>query len=168
MKLANRKKSEQQAEAISDYRRLRFAAMDLLSRREHSRIELKRKLEQRFPASDPLLVQVLDELAEQKLQSDERFTEAFVRFRAMKGQGPLKIAAELRQRGISDSLCNRHLGSEGRDWFEAALLVSQKRFGGLQYRDARERAKRQRFLQQRGFSADQIHYALQSHQISLV
>ena len=141
--------------------------MDLLSRREHSRLELKRKLQQRFPAPDALLDQVLDELAEQKLQSDERFAEAFVRFRDLKGQGPLKIAAELRQRGVSDSLCNRHLGGAGRDWFEAALTVCRKRFGDTEYQDARERARRQRFLQQRGFSADQIHYALQTHHTSL-
>ena len=62
--------------------KLRVAAMNALGRREHSSHELKQKLQQRFKeASLDEIDQVLGRLQSQNLQSDERFTEMFVRSR---------------------------------------------------------------------------------------
>jgi SOS response regulatory protein OraA/RecX len=75
----------------------------LLARREHARTELGRKLSQRG-FSESLVGEVLDALEAENLLSDRRFTESFVEQRMARGQGPLKIRHELRERGISAEL----------------------------------------------------------------
>ena len=71
-----------------------------MARREHSRLELQRKLKAR--GHDAAEVSgVLDELAERHLQSDERYVEVYVRSRAARGYGPQRIALELKQRGLA-------------------------------------------------------------------
>lgn len=138
---------------------LRFAAMNLLARREHSRQELERKLSART-SNNALLAQVLDKLTEQGLQSDQRFAEAFVRSRITRGQGLYRIQQELRQRGVADSITGVALEEIEIDWFELAKETALRRFGETPTKDPKERAKRMRFLQYRGFSSDQIQYAM--------
>lgn len=138
---------------------LRFAAMNLLARREHSRQELERKLSARC-SNNALLAQVLDQLVEQGLQSEQRFAEAFVRSRITRGQGLYRIQQELRQRGVDDSVTGVALEEAEIDWFELARETALRRFGGMPVKDPKERAKRMRFLQYRGFSSDQIQYAM--------
>lgn len=72
------------------------ACIRWLTRREHSRVELTRKLAERFPdAPADTLQAVLDRLVEQGLQSDHRFAEMLIRTRVHQGQGRLKIMREL-------------------------------------------------------------------------
>ena len=130
----------------------RRAAMDLLARREHSRRELFDKLRDRFPAEQ--LAAELDQLGREGLQSDARFCESFVRSRALRGYGPQRIALELRQRGIAAELVAQALAAGEIDWQQQLRDLSERRFGGRPATDARERARRWRFLQQRGFGAD--------------
>lgn len=85
---------------------IRLRAMGLLARREHSHLELHRKLADRFPEHVDLLDQVLVGLQQDNLQSDERFAEAFVSSRVRKGQGPHRISMELQQRGLDQPLQN--------------------------------------------------------------
>ena len=80
---------------------VRLAAMDLLARREHSVIELKRKLQRRFGDECAIDDQVA-RLAEEGLQSDARFAESFLCQRSGSGYGPARLKAELRERGLSD------------------------------------------------------------------
>lgn len=140
---------------------VRRAAMDLLARREHSRQELIQKLEQKFHKKWPdipqgLIEEEVDKLRQEGLQSDARLAEALVRSRVSRGQGPLKIEAELRAKGVDEDLATRALERCGVDWVELIADVAHKRFGADKPVDAHERAKRSRFLQQRGFSFDQI------------
>jgi regulatory protein len=133
----------------------------LLARREHSRTELGRKLSQRgFP--EPLVGEVLDALETENLLSDRRFTESFVQHRKARGQGPLKIRHELRQRGVSDELATPAIRAEWQDWCEQALAVRHKRFGAEPPEDIRERSRQARFLAQRGFEQEHIRFALNS------
>ena len=81
---------------------VRRAAMDLLARREHGRVELTRKLRSRG-AADELIEAALDRLAEEGLLSEARYLEAFVSYRARSGYGPLRIREELTQRGLARS-----------------------------------------------------------------
>ncbi|HEX5842944.1 MAG TPA: regulatory protein RecX, partial [Pseudomonas sp.] len=81
---------------------VRRAAMDLLARREHGRVELTRKLRNRG-AADELIEAALDRLAEEGLLSEARYMEAFVGYRARAGYGPLRIREELTQRGLARS-----------------------------------------------------------------
>jgi len=132
--------------------------MDLLARREHSRSELRHKLTKR--AGDQALVEtVLDQLETEHLLSDLRFTEAFVRSRRERGQGPLRIAEELRRRGVAGDLIGRQLDFDDPDWIERAADARQRRFGALPA-DLPERARQVRFLAGRGFTPGQIRRAM--------
>ena len=132
---------------------VRRAAMDLLARREHSLRELHDKLKRRFPDPD-LVMQELERLREEHLQSDTRFAESFARQRVLRGQGPLRIRQEMRQRGLGDSEISEAIASLDVNWFDLAAEVLEKKFGGLPVEDIKERARRQRFMQYRGFSLE--------------
>lgn len=138
---------------------LRGRALALLTRREHSRVELERKLGG-LGADSGLVADVLDELAERRLQSDERFAEVFVRSRAEKGHGPRSIAADLRARGLDAAAVAAALDASGYDWAQRAAEVRQARFGRLLPREPREKARQLRFLQYRGFDAGDCGKAL--------
>ncbi len=138
---------------------VRRAAMDLLARREHGSAELRSKLIVKgYP--EPLIDPVLSTLATEGLQNDERFVEVFVRSRRERGFGPLKIAAELRQRGVSDECIDPALDSRDRDWRVAATAARDKRFGAAPLADFKERARQARFLHGRGYTSEQIRAAL--------
>jgi len=138
-------------------------SVGLLARREHSARELTGKL--RFRGFETTVIDsVLERLAMERLQSDERFTEAYLRQRSDKGYGPQRIAAELGERGIDDSLISaalRQAETEGEiDWFERAEAVYARKFGNRPIADIKERAKRLRFMQYRGFTHEQIAAAI--------
>jgi len=134
-------------------------ALRLLVRREHSRAELQRKLRQR--SIEPALIEpLLQRLEAEGLLSDTRYVESYIRQRRDRGYGPLRIAAELRQRGIDRANAERALRQIESDWFALALRVRQKRFNHLRADDFPNRAKAARYLQQRGFDSDQIRAAL--------
>ena len=134
---------------------VRLAAMDLLARREHSMIELKRKLQRRFGDECAIDDQVA-RLAEEGLQSDARFAESFLCQRSGSGHGPARLKAELRERGLSDEQIDRGLQELVVDWCELASQVLEKKFGPEPPVDVREKARRLRFMQYRGFY--QEHY----------
>lgn len=133
--------------------------MDLLARREHSRAELVRKLGRRF-ADRGALEEALDRLSDEGLQCDGRFAASFTRERMLRGQGPRRIAAELRQRGVqarqADQALQEVITESGETWETVAEGVLAKRYGSadLTSLDAQERVRRLRFLYQRGFETD--------------
>lgn len=142
---------------------LRIAAMNLLARREHSRAELADKLSRRLPvpgADSRLLNEVLNRLGEDGLQCDHRFAEAFLRARYNKGQGPRRIKQELIHCGVASALVSEIFAASGVDWYAHARFVAEKKYGEGPPKDMRDRARRMRFLQYRGFEADQISLAL--------
>lgn len=159
--------------------RLKARAIKLLARREHSRAELKRKLSVGNPVddgfSDELLASVLDQLADDGYQSDERFTELLIRQQVAKGYGELDIAARLYKKGIGKSLAATSLkdfvAENNVDWYAQAtdVLIQRSMKSGRQSNchkaaslnaDQRLRQRLIRFLQQRGFTHDQVLYAL--------
>ena len=141
-------------------RTIRVAAMDYLSRREHATHELFQKLvaKEEYEASD--ISEALARLAEQGLLSDEHFTEAFINQRINRGSGPLKIRAELRQKGISDAMIGTFLNQHNGFWPESALDVRIKKYGLERPSDLKEIARQTRFLQSRGFTTEHIRYAM--------
>ena len=134
---------------------VRLAAMDLLARREHSVIELKRKLKRRF-GDECAVDDQLAMLAEEGLQSDARFAESFLCQRSGSGYGPVRLKAELRERGLSDEQIEQALQELVIDWCEVASEVLEKKFGPEPPADVKEKARRLRFMQYRGFYQD--HY----------
>ena len=135
------------------------AAVRLLSRREHSTEELKRKLAAKGYA-EASIETVLDKLGKKNWVSDERFTTNYVHHHARRGQGPVRIRAELRQQGITDSQIRQEVGAAARDWNGLAAEVRRRKFGAALPKTQGERAKQARFLQYRGFNSDQIRAAL--------
>ena len=129
--------------------------MDFLARREHSEQELARKLTARGHDAHTVAV-TLASLVADRLLSNARFAESFVHARIQRGSGPQKIRAELRERGVSDALIDASLAAHADNWRELAREVREKRFGSKQPVDFRERSRQMRFLQQRGFSGEQI------------
>ena len=138
---------------------VRLAAMNLLARREHSQQELHRKLINKGFEVDEISAD-LARLAEEGLQSDERFTEAFINSRLNRGSGPVKIVQELQQRGVSDQLVSDYLEERDPQWTQSAIEVKNKKFGSAQPEDFKARARQMRFLQYRGFTMQQIQQAL--------
>ena len=138
---------------------IRLSAMNLLARREHSSKELRQKLLKRF--NDPDLVdEQLLRLAEENLQSDERFAGSFLRQRLSRGHGPIRIRQEMRQKGISDSEIGAAIHAEQPDWHEVAEQTYRRKFGALPSADIKEKAKRSRFMQYRGFGHEHYQHLL--------
>jgi len=145
--------------------KLRVKAMDLLARREYSCSELAKKLTTKLLLADEdqaILSTVLETLVKDDLLSDERFAESLVRSRVRKGHGPRRITQELHQCGIGAKLTALVLQDCGADWHHQAAAVADKKYGSQPANDIKETAKRSRFLQYRGFNAEQIAFALTS------
>ena len=143
----------------NDTRACRKKALDLLARREHARAELGAKLKVRGFTLDCIEC-VLDRLIAEGLMDDARFAEVFVRARASRRQGPIKILAELRSRGLADGVIDEAVRDSEQDWTDLARQARAKRFGFDPPPGFADRARQRRFLESRGFSAEQINSAL--------
>lgn len=132
---------------------LRDRALRLLARREHSRAELQRKLTLHAGAGDDL-EGLLDELEREGWLSERRLIEQVVASSSGR-YGSLRIARELREKGISGPLAEAAV-REARAQDEASCrAVWEKKFGRMP-RTLVERARQARFLQSRGFSLEVI------------
>lgn len=125
-------------------------AVGLLTRREHSRKELTRKLAARGVASDEAEA-VVSKLAGAGWQDDVRFAESMVRRRASGGYGPLHIRAELATHGLDRETIVHALEAFGGDWAENARDLVQRRYGATVATDPALRRKAADFLIRRGF-----------------
>lgn len=134
---------------------IRRKGMDALARREHSHKELLQKLSQKgYP--EEAVSDVLQELEDDGLLSDERFAEAYVNARRNKGYGPVRIQVELRERGVAAQLVEHFLYQDEFDWFALAEQVYRKRFGTDVPTELKEKQRCMRFMQYRGFTTEHI------------
>ena len=133
-------------------------ALDILSRREHSVLELKQKLKKKYNFTDNLN-EVISRLKENNLLNDYRFTEAYVIYRKRRGFGPIKISNELQSKGISEATIVEVLDSEG-GWMDAANKAFIKRFKEGPSKDIKILLKQKNFLHNRGFSFQEIESVL--------
>ncbi|QWT46942.1 recombination regulator RecX [Azospira inquinata] len=136
---------------------LRGRALRLLASREHSRLELKRKLASHAESGEELEL-LLDELEKARLLANDRYAEQRVTVRGGR-YGNARLAGELRSQGVDDTTIANALAQAG-DETERALAVWRKKFGSLP-QDAQERAKQARFLAGRGFGSPTIRRVLQ-------
>jgi len=130
---------------------LKQRALRYLVRREHSRAELERKLSPHADSSQAVQA-VLDLLLSKRQQSDERFAAERARVLSRK-YGPAKIRHDLKARGVSEEVIDGLSSSEEERRAKEILARKYRKPAGSR----EERAKRARFLQGRGFSADVIH-----------
>lgn len=149
---AERGKPERSAEAT---------ALALLAGREHSRLELRRKLLQRgYEAED--IETALSRMAEYGYLDDTRAAAARLASGLRKGHGPGRIRADLRDAGLDGSSLNAQAEAAAVDWCAEARRVAGKRFGDAPPTDYQEWARRARFLQARGYDSETIRKALGS------
>lgn len=131
---------------------LHEAAVRLLARREHAAGELAAKLEQRGYSRAAIDTEI-ERLAEEGLQSDERFATLFVEQRVARGDGPLKLRAALGERGVDGGTIDTALLPFEDEWAGLAREALERRFGVSAPATRAELSKRMRFLQGRGFPA---------------
>lgn len=131
--------------------------MRLLARREHSAVELTRKLAWRG-VDEAEAAKAVSELSKDGWQSDQRYAESMVRQRVMQGYGPLRIEAELEHGGVESSLVRAALDEIDCDWQQLAIETHARRFALPQ--NAKQWQKQFGFLRTRGFTAEQIRCVL--------
>ncbi|MEH6434953.1 recombination regulator RecX [Massilia sp. DD77] len=137
---------------------LKGRALRYLSLREHSRLELGRKLARYAEEGDDIEA-LLDFLEKNNWLSQERFAESLVNRKASRF-GNSRVMAELQSHGVSgDALADIKAGLSESETARARE-VWQRKFGRVAL-DAAERAKQMRFLLQRGFSQRAARTAMQ-------
>lgn len=134
-------------------------AVCLLTRREHSRQELERKLIQRGVAPDSAAAAVT-RLAEAGWQDDRRFAAALARARASAGYGPAYIHAELITHGVAEALIEQALQEVEVDWIRVARQLLERRHAAALRGDRTAQRKAMQFLLRRGFGMEQARAAL--------
>lgn len=148
--------------------RLIDRAMRILSQRDHSKAELRRKLQQPVlrpaGAGQPEPVQVTDEQLDALVSwceengwlDDVRFTERFIASRSRKGYGPLRIRQELGQKGIARDDIACAMQECEIDWQQQAAEQAERKFGTPLPTEWKAKAKVLRYLQAKGFAMEHI------------
>lgn len=133
-------------------------ALGLLTRREHSRRELERKLASRGVDAGEAKAAV-ERLASEGWQDDRRFAELLVRSRAGSGYGPLRIRAELATHGLDRDAIAAAMDTFDGDWTETACDLVRRRFGPGGLTDLAGQRKAADFLIRRGFDGGSVRAA---------
>lgn len=135
------------------------SALGVLTRRDHSQYELTQKLLSKgFSTSE--VEQAIGYCQQYGYIDDLRYTFSMIRQHISKGHGERRIRQSLQQNRVSDEIISTVFAQIETDWFELAKQTAEKKFKSLSSTDKKEQAKRIRFLQYRGFSFEQIQYAL--------
>ncbi len=135
------------------------AAVRFLSRRDHAEQELQQKLlargyEQAAVDEAVALCQDYNWL------DDARFAERLLNNGIAKGWGLLRIRQEMEFKGIHEEVIRQLFEDDEFDWFEHARDVAKKKYGDITMETDKEKARRLRFMQSRGFDFEQVKYAL--------
>ncbi|MFT4731638.1 MAG: regulatory protein [Gammaproteobacteria bacterium] len=144
----------------NDAKIIRHKLTRLLSRREHSQTELRKKLAD-LELDRDLVEDTIAQFAKKDIQSDVRYAEAVVRGAYRKGKGPVFIERTLHNHDIDFQLVRALTKDDSFDWFESSKAVRVKRFGDELPDDWTYKQKQMRFLQYRGFTQEQIKYAFE-------
>lgn len=136
--------------------------VQLLTRREYSKSELRQKLKDRY--SPEAVEKALTRCEEYGYQSDSRHAEMLVRHMQFSGYGPQKLYLEARRKGADTDEIKR-LAAEV-DWEEIAFEVLSRKYTVQQVADYKVRSKVLAFLARRGFNADCCYSALRRLQNS--
>jgi regulatory protein len=143
--------------AVGDPVLIEAAAVALLARRDFGSGELRARLVARG-FDPPAVAATVAGLLTRGVVNDARYADNFVAYHAARGQGPARIAAELRRHGVAQETISGALAG-GPDWRLLARKVCQSKFGPEPPKSWAQKARQARFLQYRGFSADHIRAA---------
>jgi regulatory protein len=136
---------------------LKARALRFLSMREHSRLELKRKLARHAEEGDDIDA-LLDFLEKNNWLSQERFAESLIHRKASR-YGNSRVMAELQSHGVNGEALAELKSGLAESETARAVEVWQRKFGTVA-QDAAERSKQMRFLMARGFSSSAVRAAL--------
>jgi regulatory protein len=139
---------------------LKGRALRYLSMREHSRLELGRKLARHAGEGDDVDA-LLDFLEKNNWLSQARFSESLIQRRAARF-GNSRIVAELQSHGVQGEALAELKAGLGESEAARACEVWERKFGSVAL-DPAERNKQMRFLMQRGFSQQAVRKAMQGH-----
>ena len=137
--------------------RLRSYAFAVLTRKEYSKADLIEKLALYAMDRDEVL-KLVDELAKENYQSDQRVAEIMLSSQKRKGKGPNRIKLALKSKKIDSSLIQEELKET--DWNEQAYQLKVKKYGTKVEKEPKIKAKQIRFLMYRGFEMDAIMKAI--------
>jgi regulatory protein len=137
----------------------RQKAIGLLARRDFGSKELKGRLARAGYEAGAADAAVTD-LEDERLVNDARYVESAVATRIARGQGPVRIALDLKRLGLAKDLVDQAVDARSREWAERAADLRRRRFGAAPPADPKERTRQVRFLLYRGYSSDHVRAAL--------
>lgn len=140
---------------------LKGRALKLLAQREHSRLELLRKLSPHVEDGDDLPA-ILDELEKRGFISVERVVESVIRSKAGRF-GTARVLHDLRSKGLDDEAV-RQASEQLRGSEHARAWAVWKRRFGSPAQTPQERMKQMRFLASRGFGGDVVRKVVDKQQ----
>lgn len=146
-------------EPITEPKKLYNRALYWLSKRDYSVADFSKKLD-KVCIDNEMKQALLNQLIENDWLSEKRYIAAFTRSKVAMGLGAFRIINDLKQHGVSASDAESHLATLDVDWFEQALMTYNKKYGDKPIVDYKEKTKRFRYMQYRGFTIDQINYAI--------
>ena len=136
---------------------LKGRALRLLAQREHSRVELERKLA-KYEEEPGTLAQALDELEARDFLNEGRVVQSVLHQRAGR-LGAMRLRQELQQKGIAPEAIAAAIAQLKDTELARAREVWRGRFGEPPS-DAADRARQARFLMARGFSGEIVRRVL--------
>lgn len=136
----------------------RQKAIGLLARRDFGSRELKGRLADAGYEREAAEAAVTD-LEDERLVDDARYVESAVATRVARGQGPIRIALELKRVGIAPALVDEAVDAKSPEWVARATELRRRRFGHEVPVDPKERTRQVRLLLYRGFTMDQVRAA---------
>ena len=133
--------------------RLRSYAFAVLTRKEYAKAELIEKLSL-YAEDQQEVLNLVEELARENYQSDQRVADTLFSSQVRKGKGPNQIKQKLKNKKLDTQLIAEEM--QDTDWFQQAYQLKIKKFGSKVEKDPKLKAKQIRFLMYRGFEMDSI------------
>lgn len=146
-------------ELITDRTKLRNRALYWLSKRDYSQYDFRKKLDK--VCEDEILKEdLIADFIQKDWLNEQRYVLSVVKTKVRAGFGLNRINNDLRQHGIRAEQVQECVDELDIDWFENAKSTYVKKYGEVPAGDFKERGKRYRFLQARGYDSDQVKYAM--------
>ena len=147
---------------LDNPRDIRKKIMDFLSRREHSKKEIYKKMLDKVNSLE-ILEEEIKKLEKDGILDDERFAEQYVYSLVKRGLGPLRINKYLQEKGVDSHLINTLL--KDLDWQDLAKEVLLKKSKYQIPPKEEDVIKLKRFLNYRGFEYYDIERAFNNLKI---
>lgn len=153
-------KKNQTPEPITQADKLRARALYWLGKKDYSVKDFQLKLD-KVCEIEELKSALMENLVARDWLSDERYMQGFIRQKLAAGLGLNRIKQELTLHGIKSEVTVNYLETQEIDWFEQAKQTYLKKYGESEVTDFKEKSKRFRYMQYRGFGPDEIKYAME-------